>query len=69
MVMLGWCFLGFGQGNTCATATPLTIDGTCDSGTTVGATQSIPAISCNGFTGNADDDVWYSFLLPHQITA
>ena len=30
-------------------------------GTTVGATQSIPAIICSGLTGNADDDVWYTF--------
>lgn len=31
------------------------------SGTTVNATQSMAAISCGGFTGTADDDVWYSF--------
>ncbi|OFY31786.1 MAG: hypothetical protein A2X01_12640, partial [Bacteroidetes bacterium GWF2_35_48] len=31
-------------------------------GTTVGATQSLPAIECNGFTGDADDDVWYQFV-------
>ena len=30
-------------------------------GTTIDATQSIPAITCNGTTGNADDDVWYKF--------
>ena len=41
------------------------------SGTTVSATQSILAITCNGFTGNADDDVWYSFVATstsHDIT-
>ncbi|MCB0785694.1 MAG: hypothetical protein KDC02_16000, partial [Flavobacteriales bacterium] len=26
------------------------------------ATQSIPAITCNTFTGDANDDVWYSFV-------
>ena len=31
------------------------------SGTTVNATQSLPAIICAGLTGNADDDVWYTF--------
>ncbi|HEU5365257.1 MAG TPA: T9SS type A sorting domain-containing protein [Hanamia sp.] len=30
-------------------------------GTTVGATQSMPAISCGGYVGTADDDVWYQF--------
>lgn len=27
-----------------------------------GATQSIPAVACNGFTGNANDDIWFSFV-------
>lgn len=30
-------------------------------GSTLGATQSLPAIVCNGFTGTANDDVWYRF--------
>lgn len=41
------------------------------SGTTVGATQSIAAISC-GNTGNANDDVWYKFTATstsHTVTA
>ncbi len=51
----------------CANATSLSVSAsdTCTtsvSGTTVSATQSIAAISCNGGTGNADDDVWYSFV-------
>ncbi len=29
-------------------------------GTTIGATESLPANLCNGFTGDANDDVWYS---------
>jgi hypothetical protein len=36
------------------TSTPIT-------GNTVGATQSMPAINCNGFTGTANDDVWYQY--------
>jgi hypothetical protein len=60
----------------CTTATSLTVNtgNTCTvstSGTTVGATQTIGAISCNGFTGTADDDVWYSFTATstdHDIT-
>lgn len=28
----------------------------------VGATQSLPGVVCNGFTGNANDDIWFSFV-------
>ena len=31
-------------------------------GTTTGATQSKAPITCNGHTGNSDDDVWYTFF-------
>ncbi|RYZ54784.1 MAG: hypothetical protein EOP49_04355, partial [Sphingobacteriales bacterium] len=47
---------------TCASST---------SGTTVGATQSIAALTCAGFTGTADDDVWYKFVATgptHTVT-
>ncbi|WKZ65862.1 MAG: T9SS type A sorting domain-containing protein [Flavobacteriales bacterium] len=48
----------------CAGAFPVTVDTWCNltlaSG--VGATQSLPAIACGGFTGNANDDVWFSFV-------
>ncbi len=59
--------------NECATATSLTSGTTCvpTSGTTVGATQSLPAIACGGFTGTADDDVWYRFTASsatHAVT-
>jgi hypothetical protein len=27
-----------------------------------GATQSLPAATCNNFTGNANDDIWFSFV-------
>jgi hypothetical protein len=29
---------------------------------TLGATESLPAITCNGFLGDANDDVWFSFV-------
>jgi hypothetical protein len=53
--------------NDCAGATPLTVNPTTTcttntAGTTIGATQSIPALSCASFTGTADDDVWFSFV-------
>ncbi|MCB0792810.1 MAG: T9SS type A sorting domain-containing protein [Flavobacteriales bacterium] len=48
----------------CAGAIPLTPAGTCVpvAGDVQGATESLPAITCNGFLGNANDDVWYSFV-------
>lgn len=50
----------FGQ-DECITASPLTVYtttcGAATTGTTVGATQSMP-----GCTGTADDDVWFSFV-------
>jgi hypothetical protein len=61
--------------NNCAAADVLTVFGaTCGgatTGTVAGATQSITAISCNGQTGNANDDVWYKFVATsatHDIT-
>lgn len=48
----------------CSGATPLQI-GVAATSTTEGATESVPAVSlCSGFTGNADDDVWFSFVAP-----
>jgi len=59
----------------CSGATSLIVYGaTCGGATTgnvTGATQSIPAITCGGSTGTADDDVWYSFVATdtsHNIT-
>lgn len=48
----------YAQSNNCSTATPIAVNATCSytAGTTTGATASI-----SGCTGNADDDVWYSF--------
>ncbi|RYU93065.1 hypothetical protein, partial [Emticicia agri] len=40
-------------------------------GTTVGASQSMSAITCATFTGTADDDVWFKFVAvvtKHNIT-
>jgi hypothetical protein len=48
----------------CSGATVLTHTEICEptTGTVEMATNSAPAISCEGFTGSADDDVWYSFV-------
>ncbi|MDP1745550.1 MAG: hypothetical protein Q8L90_08235, partial [Bacteroidota bacterium] len=61
--------------NNCAGATTLTVHGvTCTASTAgdvAGATQSLAAISCNGSTGTANDDVWYKFTATsttHDIT-
>ncbi|MBK8338886.1 MAG: T9SS type A sorting domain-containing protein [Flavobacteriales bacterium] len=50
--------------NECTGAIALTVNPTCQpiSGNVLGATQSLPAILCNTFTGDANDDVWYSFV-------
>ena len=45
--------------------------GATTTGNVLGATQSITAITCNSFTGTADDDIWYSFIATsdkHVIT-
>jgi hypothetical protein len=60
----------------CGSATSLSVSPTSTcvtlvSGDTSAATESIAATSCNGFTGNSDDDVWYSFVATateHDIT-
>lgn len=57
----------------CGGAVSLTPGATCTptAGTTVNATQSMAATACGGFTGNADDDVWYSFTATatsHTVT-
>lgn len=51
--------------NECAGATVLAVGASCvtTSGLTIAATQSQPAVACNGFTGNADDDIWYTFTV------
>lgn len=48
----------------CAAAITLTPSASCvaTAGTTVNATQSVAASLCSGYTGTADDDVWYRFV-------
>jgi hypothetical protein len=63
-VLLGLSSALFAQSNDCATAQTLTVGTSCSytAGSTSGFTQSNAAISCNGFTGNADDDGWFKFV-------
>ena len=55
----------------CGSVTPLNVNLTCvfTQGDDNGATQSLPAITCGGFTGLANDDVWYSFVAtsPNEV--
>ncbi|MCB9182374.1 MAG: T9SS type A sorting domain-containing protein [Flavobacteriales bacterium] len=48
----------------CSGAIALTVGTSCTgiAGDVAGATESIPAILCGGFTGTANEDVWYSFV-------
>ncbi|MBK8948717.1 MAG: T9SS type A sorting domain-containing protein [Flavobacteriales bacterium] len=48
----------------CGGATALTAGTTCQyvTGDVANATESLPALTCNGFTGDANDDVWFSFV-------
>ncbi len=61
--------LAFAHDN-CAGAIALTVDADeiCDgatNGTSIDGTQSIAGVPCGGFTGDADDDVWYSFVATY----
>jgi gliding motility-associated-like protein len=61
-LMLGAKTTSFGQGNECSSATPITptfTQCTYQAGSSGNGTQSMA--SCSG-GGNADDDVWYSFV-------
>jgi hypothetical protein len=48
----------------CAGAIALPVNDWCNFQyfTGVGGTETVPAITCNAFTGSADDDVWFSFV-------
>ncbi|MEO8587965.1 MAG: T9SS type A sorting domain-containing protein [Flavobacteriales bacterium] len=48
----------------CANAIPIDVDTWCNFQyfTGAGGTESLPAITCNTFTGDAGDDVWFSFV-------
>jgi hypothetical protein len=57
----------------CAGAVSLTpgVDCVPTAGTTAGATESLPAILCNGYTSPVARDVWYSFTATateHTVT-
>lgn len=45
----------------CTGAVALTLNAAAVTGTFQNATQSLAAVTCETITGNADDDVWYSF--------
>ncbi|MBT8268918.1 MAG: pre-peptidase C-terminal domain-containing protein [Bacteroidia bacterium] len=51
----------YSQGNTCATATALTINGACDSGSIGDATENAPFIS--SCSGSFRDEGWYTFTV------
>ena len=56
--------------NNCQGAVSLTAAQNCNaalSGSTVDASQSLPATACQGNTGFADDDVWYSFVMQNGM--
>ncbi|MEP6676451.1 MAG: choice-of-anchor J domain-containing protein [Ferruginibacter sp.] len=45
------------------------VAGNAVAGTTVGATLTLPANACAGFTGVADDDVWFEFTTTSSAPA
>src|SRR5262245_27391281 len=49
--------------NDCGGAINLVVNSSCSptTGDVAGVTQSMAALTCNGFTGTANDDVWYMF--------
>ncbi len=56
----------------CTGATSLTVYGSSCGGATTGnvsgATQSIAAITCDIFTGTANDDIWFKFVATASVT-
>jgi hypothetical protein len=50
----------YSQTNDCTNPTALTVNAASVNGSTVGATQTMSAVTCF-YTGNADDDVFYQF--------
>ena len=61
---------GGGGGDDCANAQVLTVGTSCVTiaGSTIGATQSLPAILCNGFTAGSSLDVWFTFTATATTT-
>ena len=73
MTLNSICLATTPSNDDCSGAIELFSDPICNTvtGTTAGATESLAAINCGGFTGDADDDVWYSFEATnteHTIT-
>lgn len=56
--------------NECDGAISLTVGTDCvpTSGTLEGATESLPAAACSGFTSSAANDVWFSFTATSTTT-
>ncbi len=48
----------------CADAIPVAVNTWCNLSyyTGIGGTESLPGLTCNGFTGDAGDDIWFSFV-------
>lgn len=53
----------------CSGAILLPVPTACSplAGTTNGGTQSLSALTCDGFAGNANEDVWYSFVANNTV--
>ncbi|MBT8288636.1 MAG: pre-peptidase C-terminal domain-containing protein [Bacteroidia bacterium] len=58
LILIGF-FNSYGQGTNCATATALTINGACDSGSIGNGTEDAPFIS--SCPGTFRDEGWYTF--------
>ncbi len=63
LLLLGIPFMGQGQGNSCNTATTLTINGSCDSGTISDSNEEAPFVASSSCTGNFRDAEWYTFTV------
>ncbi|MCB0791964.1 MAG: T9SS type A sorting domain-containing protein [Flavobacteriales bacterium] len=55
----------------CAGAIPVTPGSWCNFAyfTCDGGTESLAGLTCNGYTGNANDDVWFSFVATSSTMA
>ncbi len=63
-------FFGGGLPDDCTTAQVLTVGTDCSPVTVsaAGASESLPAIVCNGFTSGSALDVWFTFQATSQVT-
>lgn len=51
----------------CPTSIVLAPGGFANAGSSINASQSLPAITCNGFTSSTANDVWYQFTKTDQV--